>query len=91
MGEFKVKLINKCEKNGIKLYKVKENYTSKTCSCCGLVDDKLRLSDRVFNCKNCNLSIDRDVNGSINIKAVWQGQFKPYRLDSQLKVNYLKL
>ncbi len=91
LSEFKLKLINKCEKNDIKVYKVKENYTSKTCSCCGLVDDNLKLSDRVFNCKNCNISIDRDVNGSINIKAVWQGQFKPYRLDSQLKVNYLKL
>ena len=91
LSEFKVKLINKCESKGIKVYKVKENYTSKTCSCCGLVDDKLKLSDRVFNCKNCKISVDRDVNGSINIKAVWQGQFKPYRLDSQMEKRFVSL
>lgn len=42
--------------------------TSKTCSSCGYVNNKLKLSDRIFDCPKCNLRIDRDLNASINIK-----------------------
>lgn len=48
---------------------VNECYTSKTCSSCGIINPKLGAS-KVFNCinKRCNLSIDRDMNASKNIK-----------------------
>jgi putative transposase len=56
---------------------VQENYTSKTCSCCGLVKYNLTLNDRIFKCVNCLTDIDRDVNAAINIGKVWLRQFKP--------------
>ncbi len=93
LGQFKDKLHSKCENKGIKVYRVKENYTSKACSCCGMVNDNLRLSDRVFKCinKECNKVIDRDLNGSINIQSVWQGQFKPFRLNSFNNKDFISL
>ncbi len=41
--------------------------SSKTCSNCGYVNNNLKLSDRVFKCPQCNFSIDRDLNASINL------------------------
>lgn len=40
--------------------------TSKMCSRCGLLVEKT-LSDRVHNCPQCGLSLDRDWNAAINI------------------------
>ncbi|HBI6999370.1 TPA: transposase, partial [Clostridium perfringens] len=37
-----------------------------TCSQCGKVKKDLKLKDRVYKC-SCGLSIDRDLNGSINL------------------------
>jgi putative transposase len=42
--------------------------SSKTCSCCGSVKDELGLDERTFNCDDCGLSIDRDLNAAINLK-----------------------
>ena len=44
--------------------------TSKTCSCCGWIKQDLTLKDRVFNCKNCGIIIDRDYNAALNIHSV---------------------
>ena len=43
--------------------------TSKTCSSCGYVQD-MPLNKRVFNCSNCGISIDRDLNASKNILKI---------------------
>jgi len=40
--------------------------TSKTFSKCGRKDENFGGS-KIFNCKNCNLSLDRDYNGAKNI------------------------
>ena len=40
--------------------------TSKMCSRCGILVEKT-LSDRVHNCSQCGLSMDRDWNAAINI------------------------
>jgi len=40
--------------------------TSKMCSRCGVLVEK-SLSDRVHNCPNCGLAMDRDQNAVINI------------------------
>lgn len=40
--------------------------TSKMCSRCGILVEKT-LSDRVHNCTQCGLSLDRDWNAAINI------------------------
>ncbi len=43
--------------------------SSKTCSGCGHIRD-LTLADRIYQCSECGLSIDRDLNAAINI-ATW--------------------
>ncbi len=43
--------------------------TSKTCSNCGYVQE-MPLSKRVFNCPDCGISIDRDLNASLNIRNI---------------------
>lgn len=42
--------------------------SSKMCSCCGHINKQLKLSDRIFECSNCGLIIDRDYNASLNIR-----------------------
>ncbi len=44
--------------------------SSKTCSCCGHVLDKLDLSVRRWRCPCCHSVNDRDENAAINIKKV---------------------
>lgn len=40
--------------------------SSKMCSCCGIIKEDLKLSDRKYQC-SCGLVIDRDLNAAINI------------------------
>ncbi|SHL38208.1 Putative transposase DNA-binding domain-containing protein, partial [Alkalithermobacter thermoalcaliphilus JW-YL-7 = DSM 7308] len=42
--------------------------SSKTCSRCGALKNKLSLSERTFICDECGHEIDRDLNASINLK-----------------------
>ncbi|MEG2310861.1 MAG: transposase [Clostridia bacterium] len=42
--------------------------SSKKCSKCGNIKKKLKLNQRTYNCKKCGLSLDRDINASINIR-----------------------
>ncbi|MDK0883506.1 transposase [Clostridium perfringens] len=66
--EFKTKLMSKCKQNNIELRIVDRFYpSSKTCSNCGKVKKDLKLSDRIYKC-DCGLTIDRDLNASINLK-----------------------
>jgi putative transposase len=48
------------------LYLVTEEYTSKTCTNCGNLNNKLG-SLLEYNCKQCSIKINRDVNGARNI------------------------
>ena len=65
--EFIRQMEYKCEFNGIKFVQADRFYpSSKTCSCCGSIKKDLKLKDRVYKC-NCGLSIDRDLNASINL------------------------
>lgn len=65
--DFKVKMKYKCELYGIKFVEADKWYpSSKTCSECGTIKKDLKLKDRVYNC-SCGLSIDRDLNASINL------------------------
>ncbi len=59
------KLKNKCKMLGKKVIIVKEHYTSKTCYNCGTYN-KPEIN-RIYNCARCKITIDRDVNGAINI------------------------
>ena len=69
-GEFRRQLEYKTARTGARLHVIDRWYpSSKTCSACGAVKAKLSLSERVFHCDACGLSIDRDLNAAINIKV----------------------
>jgi putative transposase len=68
-GSFRTMLYYKLRKYGKKLVIIDKWYpSSKTCSHCGTVKDKLYLSERVFICNNCGHTMNRDENAAINIK-----------------------
>ena len=56
----------KAAEAGKRQIKVNPAYTSQDCSRCG-TRQKLKLSDRVYHCPCCDLSINRDVNAAKNI------------------------
>ena len=67
-AEFRRQLEYKTAKTGARLHVVDRWFaSSKTCSGCGRVKAKLSLSERVYRCDGCGLSIDRDLNAAINI------------------------
>jgi putative transposase len=68
-SQFFDQLSHKAEEAGRKFIKVNPAYTSQTCSRCGHRQN-MPLSERVFECLCCGLSIDRDLNASKNILAV---------------------
>ena len=41
--------------------------SSKLCSCCGMINKDLKLSDRIYKC-DCGNIIDRDYQASLNLK-----------------------
>ena len=67
--ELRRQLIYKTEDRGHRVVVVNRFYpSSKMCSHCGETKAKLALSDRVFECSKCGLSLDRDVNAARNIR-----------------------
>ncbi len=62
-------LSSKAEEAGRRLVKVNPAYTSQTCSQCGHRQN-MPLSERVYHCPCCLLSVDRDLNAAHNIKAL---------------------
>jgi putative transposase len=69
-GEFKRQLEYKSQRSGSKLIKADRFFpSSKTCSHCGYVKDKLELSEREFICEECGCTEDRDFNASTNLLA----------------------
>ncbi len=66
--EFRRQLEYKTRWHGSKLVAVDRFFpSSKTCSRCGHVQD-MPLSLRIYDCPDCGLSIDRDLNASINLR-----------------------
>lgn len=64
--KFKQRLISKSLETGTHVEIVQEDFTSKTCGCCGWLNSKLGTS-KTFKCQQCNVEVDRDVNGARNI------------------------
>jgi putative transposase len=62
-------LSSKAEEAGRAFVKVNPAYTSQTCSRCGH-RQKMPLDVRVFDCLCCHVQLDRDLNASLNIRAV---------------------
>ena len=69
-SEFRRQLDYKTARTGAALHVIDRWYpSSKTCSKCGTVKAKLSLSERMYRCDACGLSIDRDLNAAVNIKV----------------------
>jgi IS605 OrfB family transposase len=63
--KFQQKIKWLCSCNGSKLYLVDEDYTTKTCGKCGIINDV--GSNKIFKCHNCDCQLNRDLNGARNI------------------------
>ena len=70
--EFRTMLEYKAERNDCKIITADRWFpSSQICSCCGNVlqgKDKIKLSQRVYHCHECNNKIDRDYNAAVNLK-----------------------
>lgn len=67
-GSFVRKLEHVASKYGTEVVKIDRFYpSSKTCSVCQYVNERLSLRDRSWICPSCGASHDRDLNASINI------------------------
>ena len=62
-------LTYKCEWQGKNLQVIgRFEPSSKRCNNCGNIKQSLLLSERVYKCEKCNVSLDRDLNAALNIK-----------------------
>lgn len=59
----------KCKYYGIQLVLADKYYpSSKMCSSCGNRKKFLSLSERVYHCPECGMTMDRDLNAAINLR-----------------------
>ncbi|MGP5063210.1 RNA-guided endonuclease InsQ/TnpB family protein [Psychrobacter celer] len=76
--EIKRQLDYKCANAGCHYIEVNEAYSTQTCSCCGSRHDSPKgrsgLGIRVWFCRSCKTTHNRDVNGAKNILAVGLGR-----------------
>ena len=76
-SEFVRQLEYKSETNNCKVVRIgRFEASSKKCSNCSYVYKELKLRERSWICKNCNIKHDRDINAAINIKLIGQGMPK---------------
>jgi putative transposase len=67
-AEFQSQLAYKTTWYGSKLLLAPPFYpSSRTCSGCGAVRAKLRLSERIYSCGSCGLRLNRDLNAARNL------------------------
>ena len=67
-GDFFRKLKYKAEWYGRELLEIDRWFpSSKRCSCCGHINNGLKLIDRVWECPSCKTFQDRDINAAKNI------------------------
>ena len=58
----------KAELEGIDVHRITEEYTSQTCSHCGLRRKANRVHRGLYKCKRCGLVINADINAARNMK-----------------------
>jgi putative transposase len=63
---FRMKLMSMSSKFNSNVKLIDEYMTSKTCCKCKNIKQYLK-GDKIYNCSECNLIIDRDINAAINI------------------------
>ena len=71
--EFRRIMTYKCEWNNIQLIIADRFFpSSKTCSCCGVINRNLKLRDRTFVCPECGFEINRDYQAALNLQNYGQ-------------------
>jgi putative transposase len=70
IGKFNDLLEYKAEWYGKNILRIGRFEPSSRLCTCGVINKELKLSDRVWTCKNCNTTHDRDVLASNNIKRM---------------------
>jgi transposase len=66
-GKFAERLVQTASRyEGSRIIRGSEAYTSKQCGACGVINDKLG-GCKVFTCRSCGASADRDVHAARNI------------------------
>ncbi|WP_202818864.1 IS607 family element RNA-guided endonuclease TnpB [Actinosynnema sp. ALI-1.44] len=71
MAELRRQIEYKAAWSGVHLHIADRWYpSSKTCSACGAVKAKLRLSERTFACDQCGFALDRDLNAARNLAGL---------------------
>jgi len=71
MGELRRQIEYKAGLNGVNVTKADRFYpSSKTCNKCGAIKQDLTLKERIYDCPNCGLVIDRDYNASLNLLSL---------------------
>ncbi|WP_245849152.1 IS607 family element RNA-guided endonuclease TnpB [Lentzea kentuckyensis] len=71
MAELRRQIEYKARWAGVQVHVADRWYpSSKTCSGCGVVKAKLRLSERVYRCDACGMVCDRDLNAARNLAAL---------------------
>ncbi len=71
MYEFRRQLEYKCQWYGSKLDVAKRTFpSSKKCSSCGHKKKEQSLSEREYDCEECGLMIDRNLNAALNLVTV---------------------
>lgn len=74
VGKFYEVLKYKCQWYGVNLITIDRwSKSSKTCSVCGAVNTRLKLSQRAWVCPECGTHHDRDFNASVNIRNIGLG------------------
>jgi putative transposase len=70
-GELRRQLTYKARWNGCEIVVANRFFgSSKTCSACGAAKAKLPLSERMYHCDECGLTVDRDANAARNLAAL---------------------
>lgn len=77
---------HKANWNGLKVVKVNEAYTSKTCSKCGSMNTT-RNNQANFKCRDCDYQVNADFNGAKNILKRSLGYMLRDRVVSELAQN----
>ena len=69
LGGFLAKLKTKAETLGIPVVEADQFYaSSKICSRCGHKKEDLTLAERIYQCSECAIQINRDLNAAINLR-----------------------
>lgn len=73
-SEFRDAIINAAKREIVPYLSVPPQYTSKTCSVCGVMNKELR-AEKEWTCPSCSVVHDRDINAAKNIAELGKKHF----------------